>query len=93
VPTGKAPITVIIGGRALLMLIVARFSRPGSGKDLLTRAISLLTGPYNENDPFHERLVTYAYLAGVTKNLGLTTGVTIVPQRQTALFAKTGCGC
>ena len=47
-----------------------------------------LTGPYKENDPFHEPLVTYAYLAGVTKNLGLTTGVIILPQRQTALFAK-----
>jgi hypothetical protein len=30
-PTGEAPITVIIGGRALLMLIAARFSGPGSG--------------------------------------------------------------
>jgi probable F420-dependent oxidoreductase len=47
-----------------------------------------LTGPYKENDPFHEPLVTYAYHAGVTKNLGLTTGVIILPQRQTALFAK-----
>jgi hypothetical protein len=35
-------ITVIIGGRALLMLIAARFSGPGSGKDLLSRAISLI---------------------------------------------------
>ena len=26
-----------------------------------------LTGPYKENDPFHEPLVTYAYLAGVTR--------------------------
>src|SRR5437763_10477367 len=26
-----------------------------------------LTGPYKESDPFHEPLVTYAYLAGVTK--------------------------
>jgi hypothetical protein len=33
---------VIIGGRALLMLIAARFSGPGSGKDLLSRAISLI---------------------------------------------------
>ena len=40
--TGEAPITVIIGGRALLMLIAARFSGPGSGKDLLSRAISLI---------------------------------------------------
>src|SRR5216683_343232 len=47
-----------------------------------------LTGPYKENDPFHEPLITYAYHAGVTKNLGLTTGVIILPQRQTALFAK-----
>src|ERR1700726_3925886 len=47
-----------------------------------------LTGPYKENDPFHEPLVTYAYLAGVTKNLGLTTGVIILPQRQTSLCAK-----
>ena len=47
-----------------------------------------LTGPYKETDPFHEPLVTYAYLAGITKNLGLATGVIILPQRQTALFAK-----
>src|SRR5271169_6482863 len=51
-----------------------------------------LTGPYKESDPFHEPLVTYAYLSGVTKNLGLTTGVIILPQRQTAL-RQTGCGC
>jgi alkanesulfonate monooxygenase SsuD/methylene tetrahydromethanopterin reductase-like flavin-dependent oxidoreductase (luciferase family) len=37
-----------------------------------------LTGPYKE---IHEPLVTYAYLAGVTKNLGLATGVIILPQR------------
>jgi len=47
-----------------------------------------LTGPYKESDPFHEPLVTYAYLAGVTKTLGLATGVIILPQRQTVLFAK-----
>jgi alkanesulfonate monooxygenase SsuD/methylene tetrahydromethanopterin reductase-like flavin-dependent oxidoreductase (luciferase family) len=47
-----------------------------------------LTGPYRETDPFHEPLVTYAYLAGVTKKLELVTGVIILPQRQTALFAK-----
>jgi len=47
-----------------------------------------LTGPYKEKDPFHEPLVTYAYLAGVTKKLELVTGVIILPQRQTALFAK-----
>src|SRR5260370_35547253 len=47
-----------------------------------------LTGPYKENDPFHEPLVTYAYLAGITKNHGLRTHLTIQPQRQTALLAK-----
>jgi alkanesulfonate monooxygenase SsuD/methylene tetrahydromethanopterin reductase-like flavin-dependent oxidoreductase (luciferase family) len=47
-----------------------------------------LTGPYKETDPFHEPLVTYAYLAGVTKKLELVTGVIILPQRQTALLAK-----
>src|ERR1700755_3095223 len=47
-----------------------------------------LTGPYKENDPFHEPLVTYAYLAGITKKLELVTGVIILPQRQTVLFAK-----
>ncbi len=47
-----------------------------------------LTGPYKESDPFHEPLVTYAYLAGITERLELTTGVLILPQRQTALVAK-----
>ena len=43
-----------------------------------------LTGPYKESDPFHEPLITYAYLSGVTKKLELVTGVIILPQRQTA---------
>ena len=47
-----------------------------------------LTGPYKETDPFHEPLVTFAYLAGITKSLEMATGVIILPQRQTALFAK-----
>lgn len=47
-----------------------------------------LTGPYKDSDPFHEPLVTYAFLAGVTKTLGLATGVIILPQRQTVLLAK-----
>jgi len=47
-----------------------------------------LTGPYTDKNPFHEPLVTYAYLAGVTKTIELATGVIILPQRQTALFAK-----
>lgn len=47
-----------------------------------------LSGPYKETDPFHEPLVTYAFLAGITSRLEMTTGVIILPQRQTALFAK-----
>jgi probable F420-dependent oxidoreductase len=47
-----------------------------------------LTGPYKETDPFHEPLVTFAFLAGITKTLEMATGVIILPQRQTALFAK-----
>jgi probable F420-dependent oxidoreductase len=47
-----------------------------------------LTGPYKETDPFHEPLVTYAYLAGITSRIELVTGVIILPQRQTVLLAK-----
>jgi probable F420-dependent oxidoreductase len=47
-----------------------------------------LLGPYTENDPFHEPFVLFGYLAGVTARIGLTTGVIILPQRQTALVAK-----
>jgi len=47
-----------------------------------------LTGPYTESDPFHEPLVMFAYLAGVTERIELMTGVIILPQRQTALVAK-----
>jgi probable F420-dependent oxidoreductase len=47
-----------------------------------------LTGPYKETDPFHEPLITFAYLAGITKKLEMATGVIILPQRQTVLFAK-----
>jgi probable F420-dependent oxidoreductase len=47
-----------------------------------------LTGPYTEHDAFHEPFVLLAYLAAVTQRLVLTTGVLILPQRQTALVAK-----
>ena len=49
-----------------------------------------LSGPYKDTAPFHEPLVTFAYLAGVTEKIELTTGVLILPQRQTALVAKQG---
>ena len=48
----------------------------------------LLNGPYTELDPFHDPLVMFAYLAGITERLGFDTGVLILPQRQTALVAR-----
>jgi len=47
-----------------------------------------LLGPYTDKDPFHDPLVAFAYLAGVTKTIELVTGVLILPQRQTVLVAK-----
>ncbi len=46
------------------------------------------TGPYTDKTPFHEVFVLLSYVAGMTKKLGLVTGVIILPQRQTALVAK-----
>ncbi len=45
-------------------------------------------GGYNMHTPFREPLVTFAYMAAITTTLEFTTGVIILPQRQTALFAK-----
>ena len=47
-----------------------------------------LTGPYTEHDPFHEPLVLFGYLAGLTSTIELATGVMILPQRQAVLVAK-----
>ena len=47
-----------------------------------------LWGPYTDRDPFHDPLIMFAYLAGITRTLEFTTGVIILPQRQTALVAK-----
>jgi probable F420-dependent oxidoreductase len=47
-----------------------------------------LTGPYTENDPFHDPLVMFAYLAGITERIGFATGILILPQRQTVLVAR-----
>lgn len=44
--------------------------------------------PYNSTSLFHEPFVLYGYLAGLTQTIGFTTGVIIMPQRQTALIAK-----
>src|SRR5882762_10621188 len=43
----------------------------------------------NTNDDlFHDPFVLFGYLAGVAPKLGFSTGVLILPQRQTALVAK-----
>lgn len=43
---------------------------------------------YTYKDSFHEPFVLFGYLAGLTKKIGLVTGVIILPQRQTVLVAK-----
>lgn len=47
-----------------------------------------LTGPYTEQDPFHDPFVMFAYLAGMTERIGFATGILVLPQRQTALVAR-----
>jgi probable F420-dependent oxidoreductase len=45
-------------------------------------------GPYTHESAFMEPLLLFAYMASVTHRLGYTTGIIILPQRQTALVAK-----
>ena len=47
-----------------------------------------LTGPYTEDDPFHDPFVMFAYLAAITERIRFATGILILPQRQTALVAR-----
>jgi probable F420-dependent oxidoreductase len=47
-----------------------------------------LTGPYTERHPFHDPLVMFAYLAGITERIQFATGVLVLPQRPTALVAR-----
>ncbi|MEM9033411.1 MAG: LLM class F420-dependent oxidoreductase [Actinomycetota bacterium] len=47
-----------------------------------------LWGPYTERDPFHDPFVMLSHIAALTERIGLTTGVIILPQRQTALVAR-----
>ena len=44
--------------------------------------------PYSHLDSFHEPLVLFGHLAALTKTIELTTGIIILPQRQTVLVAK-----
>lgn len=46
------------------------------------------TGTYTYESSFHEPLTMFSYMAAITKKIGFTTGIIILPQRQTALFAK-----
>src|SRR5579871_4864953 len=45
-------------------------------------------GPYTSDTTFQEPFVLFGYLAGLTSRVELTTGVIILPQRQTSLVAK-----
>jgi probable F420-dependent oxidoreductase len=44
--------------------------------------------PYTHESAFHEPMALFAYLAGCTSSLILSTGVVVLPQRQTVLFGK-----
>ncbi len=44
--------------------------------------------PYSHADTFHEPFVLFGYLAAITERIQMTTGILILPQRQTALVAK-----
>lgn len=46
------------------------------------------SGPYTSETTFQEPFVLFGYLAGLTRQIELVTGVIILPQRQTALVAK-----
>jgi probable F420-dependent oxidoreductase len=45
-------------------------------------------GPYTIESTFHEVMVLFSFAAALTTRLLLSTGVLILPQRQTALVAK-----
>ena len=45
-------------------------------------------GPYTHQSMFHEPFVLFGFLAGLTKEIELVTGILILPQRQTSLVAK-----
>lgn len=47
-----------------------------------------LPGPYTQDDPFHEPLVLFGFLAACTTVIELDAAVLVLPQRQTALVAK-----
>lgn len=58
------------------------------GAEPTGRSIPPSAFSYTETTPFHEVFVLFGYLAGLTRDLELVSGVIILPQRQTALVAK-----
>ena len=58
------------------------------GAEHRDREPPLPAGLYDETSPFHEPLVTLAFVAAVTSRIELATSVLVLPQRQTALVAK-----
>ncbi len=45
-------------------------------------------GVYSSQDAFHDPLVLFSFMAAFTRTIEFATGVIILPQRQTALFAR-----
>jgi probable F420-dependent oxidoreductase len=45
-------------------------------------------GPYTFEHPFHEVFELFTFMAAITEKIEFTTGILILPQRQTALVAK-----
>lgn len=52
------------------------------------KALPQFEGPYDIDDSFHETFTTLSFIAAATDEVALSTGVLILPQRQTALVAK-----
>lgn len=46
------------------------------------------SGPYTYEHAFYEPFVLFSYMAAVTQTIEFTTGILILPQRETALVAK-----
>jgi probable F420-dependent oxidoreductase len=46
------------------------------------------SGPYTYQTSFQEPFVLFSFMAAVTRKLGFSPGIIILPQRQTALVAK-----
>ncbi|MGB3717806.1 MAG: LLM class F420-dependent oxidoreductase, partial [Candidatus Promineifilaceae bacterium] len=47
-----------------------------------------LNGPYTVRDPFHEIFILFSFMSAYTARIEFTTGILILPQRETALVAK-----